>query len=667
MRRHSGLLVLLNLCLLGWAQTPPSKAIDPEVDTRLSKRVSMRMAAEPLRKVVAELQRHTGIRLSVAPEIAEYRACLLVKERPLHEVMQKLQQAFGFHWKVEGDSPESYRYQFYQPAAERAAERRLFEQIRWGNVERLRRYIEKHRQAFKAGKLTDLVRKEREAHQRLRTMPPPTTPPTEDQLRTQQESNPFSVSPIGVEQVTLAYMLLQLGEQGFKRLKEGLPIVGSSKDPQTRRLIPPDLPQAMALQERERLKAIQELNPDSPYLAEIHQSSRQRIERMEQAAEVSVWFQLDPETLSGEFQITLRDKQGQVITTSTDTIGFHFSGLYDEQAILYTVRSDNPMPPLPDHPAFTKELAPFKPEQGRWWHWQALRLLRAAEESEVLLVAEFYPLSHIFPIEAAPFFNTWADLLRWWYLQLYDWRYDSGWLIFSHAQRALARGTDVPEALLEAWIRQPSYDLETYARMAQLTGEQISALHSWVMTCELYVPDTRMYPYLRTLSYYLQNLRDQMPLREAMRFYATLPTNLKQQLQPGRTVSLKNLSRQSLEHLQRVVLSARRTGQSGEYEGVIDESDVSIPTRLRIQRKASPYQDPISFVPGWVTGGVETSEWLQAQPEEVRNRYTLYQQTEWVTLIFEGDAVKPMRFSFPVYRYVDREKEKPRGKVSPDE
>ncbi|MCS7065469.1 MAG: hypothetical protein NZL85_04240, partial [Fimbriimonadales bacterium] len=77
-------------------------------------------------------------------------------------------------------------------------------------------------------------------------------------------------------------------------------------------------------------------------------------------------------------------------------------------------------------------------------------------------------------------------------------------------------------------------------------------------------------------------------------------------------------------------------------------------------------QDPIPFVPGWVTGGIETTEWLRAQPEEVRNRYTLYQQTEWVTLIFEGDSVKPMRFSFPVYRYVDREKEKPRSKVSPD-
>jgi hypothetical protein len=644
---------------LSWAQTPADNPVDPDADARLNRRVSVVLVAEPLRKVMAELEQQTGVRLSTASTIGEYRACLAVKDRPLHEVMRKLQQAFGFRWKVDGDQPDQYRYQFYQPTNEREAELRYYEQVRWGEIERLRRFIEKNRRALQEGRLIEMAQAHREEVKRLRNAPIP-NPLSEQLLREYKESNPFSVSPYGVEQLALAYMLAQAGDKGFKLLKEGLPLQASTRDPSTRKLVPPNLPQAIVWHEVERQKWMAEANPDSPYADLIRQSQQERIKRIQGASDVSLWFQMDPETLSGEFQIVLYDEAGKVVHKSADTIGFHFDGLLDERRIAASLRRFNPAPSPPDAPAFATKLTPFKREQTRWWHWHAYRLVQAAQESGLSLVMEFYPLYGEWFIMVPTFADDWATLLKAWYQQLYDWQYEqSGWLVLSHAQRALARLTDVPESIVERFMSKPVDDLDQLARLSQLSGGQIIWLTAWVMACSRNVPEPKLYPYFYSLSLYLQNLRDKMPAREAVRLYASLTDGVRQRLKAGQTIPLQNLSSESRKHLMRLLSSAKRTGGSGDLEQE-ETPSLNQVVRMRIVRQTSPYSQQFEFAPIWVTGPVTNpSEWLRTVPEEVRIQYRLFMQSESLSLIFEGDSERPLRISFTLYRHVEPSEKPP--------
>jgi hypothetical protein len=406
-----------------------------------------------------------------------------------------------------------------------------------------------------------------------------------------------------------------------------------------------------------------EANPDPPYEEDliplIHQSQQERIKRIQGASDVSLWFQLDPETLSGEFQIVLYDKAGKVVHKSADTIGFHFDGLNAEQGIASSLRLLNPAPSPPDAPAFATKLTPFKREQTRWWHWHAYRLVQAAQESGLSLVMEFYPLYGEWFALLPTFADDWATLLKAWYQQLYDWQYEqSGWLVLSHAQRALARLTDVSESIVERFMSKPVDDLDQLARLSQLSGGQIKQLTAWVMACSRNVPEPKLYPYFYGLSLYLQDLRDKMPAREAVRLYASLPDGVRHRLKAGQTISLQNLSSESRKHLMRLLSSARRTGRSGDlYEETPSLNQVA---RMRIARQTSPYSQQFEFVPIWVTG-IETdpSEWLRTMPEEVRSQYRLFMQSESLSLIFEGDSERPLRISFTLYRHVEPSEKPP--------
>lgn len=76
-------------------------ALDPNQDSRLNQRLSLRVPATPLKEIAADLSRRTGVALSVQPELGEYRAFARLQERPLHEIMQLLAAAFDFEWRAE--------------------------------------------------------------------------------------------------------------------------------------------------------------------------------------------------------------------------------------------------------------------------------------------------------------------------------------------------------------------------------------------------------------------------------------------------------------------------------------------------------------------------------------------------------------------------------------
>lgn len=76
----------------------------------------------PLSTVVKALSQQTGVALQTERSISQYRAILLAEEKPLHEVLRKLAEAFGFTWLRREKRGEPPTYMLIQPSAEVARE-----------------------------------------------------------------------------------------------------------------------------------------------------------------------------------------------------------------------------------------------------------------------------------------------------------------------------------------------------------------------------------------------------------------------------------------------------------------------------------------------------------------------------------------------------------------
>lgn len=119
-------LLALGLGLIGGVAQEIRRP-DPQTDTRLNQMLSLRYAAMPLKDLLADLSKRTGVSLTVETRVREYRAFARLQNKPLHEVMRLLAKAFGFEWRAETDpqKPDAPpRYVLYQPAADRLAEQR---------------------------------------------------------------------------------------------------------------------------------------------------------------------------------------------------------------------------------------------------------------------------------------------------------------------------------------------------------------------------------------------------------------------------------------------------------------------------------------------------------------------------------------------------------------
>jgi hypothetical protein len=635
--------------------------IDPELDPRLKHRVSVRMVAEPLIEVVRALSQQSGVVMTVARPIAEYRATLVIKDRPLHEVMTRLQEAFDFQWERNGETPEQFRYRFYQTDIQREAERRAYQALRDGWKRRLRNFLARHRDLLERGDLIALQQRLRGSLEEEPAAPEPLPPPDEAKMRQLFDESPFSVTPPGELQLALAYMVYHGGEPLLERIERGNPIVISSRDPATRRLVPPNFPKLWAAQTRRYLQDLNERG-DSPPYNEIRASLEEQAQRIEQAQAVEFWFHLDPEGQSGEMQVILYDHKGEVITREGDTIGFHFSGLLNERILLVNLRRAPPEPP--EGEVWKQRLKPFQwSKVERWWTAHEHRLAQAAEESGLALVAESYPLELGAAYGESPFASDWAGLLRYWHRAFYDWRVDGDWLILSHCARYLARSVDIPEATLRRWLLNPEVMLEHIAEVAQLHGEQINILENMVSTTgKLALPKLELAPLYHAWSSALQRLRDNAAVRWALRLYAALPTPQQQRLQAGQTLELSRIPRAAQQALLQLNLIRYRTGESGGVEAELPQAQRFVAIRLVQQR--NPYPTTREFAPAWMQDNPNDYQWLEAQPESVRQRFRQLLVYDWYTfklLDAEGNAAS---FQLMLIRRYEPESKPRREKTS---
>ena len=99
-----------------------AQAVDLSKDERLQKRITVREPLIPLKQLLTQLGKELGVSLSAFPEIAEDKVCLLVRERPAHEVLQRLADTLRYEWEL---SQTTSGYRLYQPLPERTREQQL--------------------------------------------------------------------------------------------------------------------------------------------------------------------------------------------------------------------------------------------------------------------------------------------------------------------------------------------------------------------------------------------------------------------------------------------------------------------------------------------------------------------------------------------------------------
>lgn len=96
--------------------TAAGDPIDPRADARLAKLYMFFHPPTPLGELLQTISRQTGVSLHAERSIAQHRAILVVHDKPLHETLNKLAEAFGYAWRKGEKKDTPPEYTLFQPA-----------------------------------------------------------------------------------------------------------------------------------------------------------------------------------------------------------------------------------------------------------------------------------------------------------------------------------------------------------------------------------------------------------------------------------------------------------------------------------------------------------------------------------------------------------------------
>lgn len=92
------------------------------VDERLGlKKVSLEIKGASFQDIVRRLTESTGIQIRADHTVAEDKATLFCKDKPLRDLMRQINQVFGYQWRRIG-KPDAYEYELYQDLKSQLAE-----------------------------------------------------------------------------------------------------------------------------------------------------------------------------------------------------------------------------------------------------------------------------------------------------------------------------------------------------------------------------------------------------------------------------------------------------------------------------------------------------------------------------------------------------------------
>ncbi len=525
--------------------TPPllahEDALDPKADPRLGRAVNIFQTPAPLSAVVKALSTQSGVLLSTERSISEYRAILVADERPLHEVMRKLAEAFGFTWERKGKESEPPGYMLVQPPADagrEAAELREMERL----AEEIWRYG-----AAQAAKWAPAGKKEVEARMEELRKTFETRMKEGKLSRTEVVSMWREAYAVNASQqpwrraATLA--LASLPPARVRQLREG------NIQQVTGNALPPDaLKQILAeWREVERPAPPAPIRPGEPDTDEIHM---EKPYQSQQWNNVEVW--LFPDPTAGNIKALVYFISPEMRTGGSQVHEVTPDG-WDLYILVNGLLRGMIEPRLPESPLFQKatKAAQFDRRANDYLiDPTGVELAHFARANRTPLAAEWYPFSRAgMPgVRAVHAVANWGQIM----MQLRDYSAELAvseeWVLVRSFARAIARRTNILHAQVAKWLLKPKAEgtltLDDIAEIAFLHERQRETLNA--ASQRLMVRSVEGAGFINTLSAMGRNPR----IVFTMQAYALLNAAQKRALLDGQPVPLAAMPRQAVARLQ---------------------------------------------------------------------------------------------------------------------
>ncbi len=451
-------------------------ALDADADKRLAKTVTLYFPPTPLGELLQKVGQQTGVTLNAERSIAQHRAILVVHEKPLHECLQRLADAFGYTWqKVEtkGKPPRYMLYQSSRSLAEERTQLAQYQQLTKQVMQEMLRTLE----GIDSASMRREWERYRDAFRASRNQPPPPAKSREEAIR-QVARILLGECSISWDRWSAAVLLAKLPPPMWARLEQGETLEFLTTAPDS--LLTPDFLRIWREVEEESL------NNPSPF----GEDERMRELRRRNLQQVD----------AGRIRLALHPITGQPMYATAMLSGFRlmqFSTLrplwysphevaYLLDALLHRAEQSTPSEPM-------KKIARPLQEVNLSLSEQVDRagnlLARFARANEVNLAGEWYPYppSLVWNELIATGSQTgsqsqlaWQPMVQFLNEFRYDLQTNGDWLVLTQRLRALCRHHDIPEPTIRRWLwkrgREGELDLQDVMEICALLPDQITSL-----------------------------------------------------------------------------------------------------------------------------------------------------------------------------------------------
>lgn len=485
------------------------ESIDHKADERLAKTHTFFFPPTPLGDLLQTISRQTGVSLHAERSVAQHRAILVAHDKPLHETLNKLAEAFGYRWRKVERKDKRTEYTLYQPAQTASQQQAEVKSLRQTVLRLLREAVREWSQR----QITDLSAIREEVNTAAQQMYREGR-----KLRSREETLRVIRTALQSHLTeswatwTVAYTLSRFTPQHWAALEGGEVFVLD-----TSRADAPLPPEVLDVFRREGEAAIE--RQQKMFLDErAEQFRREQIQRYRAADRAMICFALHP--ISGRLYYCTAVLAGNEIVSSGGKAAT--VSLWDSATALQDLPAGGESLPEYDE-GLVKRLSaksprpvPLEPSAAMDVTGNVLALY--ARENGVDLVAEWYPYlpreecdvgearTETFPVIGmgegvrirAPSrdlesgevvfgsVKILATALDWRTVQSnlrqnrYLLRDSEGWVVLTQQLRALCRQHEIPEASIRRWFlrhgQQGVPDVDDLIEIAALPPEQLERL-----------------------------------------------------------------------------------------------------------------------------------------------------------------------------------------------
>lgn len=602
----------------------PDTVLDPKSDPRLAKTVTLYFAPTPLGELLQKLSQQTGVVLNAERTVAMHRAILVVHDKPLHECLQRLADAFGYSWQKVETKDKSPRYMLYQTSrslAEQRTQLAKYQQL----PRRVLQEVLKTLAGIEPASYQREWERMRDEYQARRKSSQPAVKNYEEAIQVIARRMLGECS-ISWDRWNAAVLLAKLPPPMWARLEQGETLTFRTDAPDS--LLAPDFARIWREIEEELLNrpSPQGGNEESERMRELHRRNLQRVN--------AGWISLLIPPVSRQPMYASGLASGEIDMLFGTSRPLWYS--YNEIAYL----TDQLLHPVQETASevtkrFAQPLRKPSLDLSEQVDLAGNLLARFARANRVNIASEWYPYPPSYVWDEHRVEST--DVVEWNALAafLQDYRYElkptDDWLLVTQRLRPLCRHHDIPEPSIRRWLwkrgQEGEINLEDLMEICALLPDQIVSLVHKMDRLVMRRGGDQFPPYpLRVMGNYPYT-------QMAVLALASLPPALRNAVLQGNPLPFATLPTQTRRLLTLAVFCSERW-VSEQAEQVPWERTV-FAIRAEEQTRVEPDERaPARIREGFYTQGYE--DWLAGLSEEERKRYTRLRFTRRIVFVL-GD------------------------------